>query len=279
MSSEIKLLIQKIPEISVIVPCYKQAEFLDECIESVIEQTFPNWECIIVDDGSPDNTEEVAKKWCNADNRINYAKKQNGGACSARNYGINLAKGTYILPLDADNKLGPQYMESALQEFISNERLKVVYGIAEFFGNRSGVRRLPKYTFKKLLCRNLIDTCAFFYKRDWERIRGFDVNMVWGLQDWEFWINMLKDGGEVSRIESMQFYYRIHGSRISTELVRRPDRVREMRDYVVKKHIDVYIRELGNPIIFYNSKEYFVGKIVLWFPRKIWCLMKKYIKK
>jgi hypothetical protein len=103
--------------------------------------------------------------------------------------------------------------------------------------------------------------------------------MVWGVQDWEFWINMLKDGGEVARIDSVQFYYRIHGSTITTELRKSPDKLKEMRNYVVKKHIDVYIREFGNPIIFYKSKEYFVGKIILHFPKKIWYLMKNILIK
>ena len=63
------------PLISVIVPCYNQAQYLDECLQSVLEQTYQNWECIIVNDGSPDNTEEVVKKWTEKDPRFKYLKK------------------------------------------------------------------------------------------------------------------------------------------------------------------------------------------------------------
>ena len=64
------------PLISVIVPCYNQAQYLDECLQSVLDQTYQNWECIIVNDGSPDHTEEVAKKWTEKDPRFKYLKKE-----------------------------------------------------------------------------------------------------------------------------------------------------------------------------------------------------------
>ncbi len=64
------------PLISVIVPCYNQAEYLDECLHSILYQTYQNWECIIVNDGSPDNTEEIALKWVDKDIRFRYIKKE-----------------------------------------------------------------------------------------------------------------------------------------------------------------------------------------------------------
>lgn len=71
--------------ISVIVPCYNQAQYLDECLQSVLDQTYQNWECIIVNDGSPDNTEEIALRWTKKDSRFRYLKKENEGLSSARN--------------------------------------------------------------------------------------------------------------------------------------------------------------------------------------------------
>lgn len=83
------------PLISVIVPCYNQAQYLDECLQSVYDQTYQNWECIIVNDGSPDNTEEIVLQWTKKDARFNYLKKENGGLSSARNAGIDIAKGEF----------------------------------------------------------------------------------------------------------------------------------------------------------------------------------------
>ena len=85
--------------ISIIVPCYNQAQYLDECLQSVLDQTYHNWECIIVNDGSPDNTEEFANKWTAKDSRFKYLLKTNGGLSSARNAGIETANGEWILSI------------------------------------------------------------------------------------------------------------------------------------------------------------------------------------
>ncbi|HEU4496898.1 MAG TPA: glycosyltransferase family 2 protein, partial [Flavobacterium sp.] len=96
---------------SIIVPCFNQSQYLGEALQSVSEQTYTDWECIIVNDGSPDDTEEVSKEWCEKDARFKYLYKENGGLSSARNAGIAVAGGEYILPLDADDKIAPEYAE------------------------------------------------------------------------------------------------------------------------------------------------------------------------
>jgi len=268
-------IMQQTPEISVIVPCYKQAEFLDECIDSVIDQTFQNWECIIVDDGSPDNTEEISKAWCKKDSRIKYYKKINEGLSKARNYGINLAVGTYILPLDADDKIGKQYMELALPYFENDNNVKIVYCRAELFGIMQGEWKLPEYSFKKLITKNIIFCSAFFYKTEWERIGGYDINMIKGLEDWEFWINMLKNGGEVVKIDTVQFYYRKKQTSMTSDTMLN---IKELTDYVCEKHISVYNKIIGNHVILSLVKEsidYKIGKIILCLPRKIKKILKR----
>ena len=119
------------PLISVIVPCYNQAQYLDECLQSVLDQTYTDWECIIVNDGSPDHTEEIAKKWVEKDTRFIYLSKENGGLSSARNAGIEIAKGEWILPLDADDKIGNLYLELGEKEF--DKDYTIVYCDAAFF--------------------------------------------------------------------------------------------------------------------------------------------------
>ena len=99
------------PLISVIVPCYNQAQYLDECLQSVLDQTYQNWECIIVNDGSPDNTEEIALQWTAKDPRFTYLKKENGGLSSARNAGIEVAQGEWIQFLDCDDKIDKECEE------------------------------------------------------------------------------------------------------------------------------------------------------------------------
>src|SRR5690554_3213021 len=99
------------PLISIIVTCYNQASYIDETLNSVLNQTYQNWECIIVNDGSTDTTEEVVSKWLKKDNRFQYIASTNKGVSNARNVGIEKAMGTYILPLDGDDVFGTHYVE------------------------------------------------------------------------------------------------------------------------------------------------------------------------
>ena len=103
------------PMVSIIVPCYNQAQFLAETLDSVLAQTHENWECIIVNDGSTDNTEFVAKEYCDRDQRFVYLKKENGGLSSARNAGLDVAKGEYVQFLDSDDILLPNKFECQIQ--------------------------------------------------------------------------------------------------------------------------------------------------------------------
>ncbi len=101
-------------KISVIIPCYNQAHYLKEAVDSVLAQTYTNWECIIINDGSIDQTDAVAKELIINDDRFIYKKQLNKGLPGARNAGLALCKGDYIQLLDADDLLHPQKMEKHL---------------------------------------------------------------------------------------------------------------------------------------------------------------------
>lgn len=103
--------------ISVIIPCYNQAVYLPEALESLLKQTYTHWEAIVVNDGSPDDTEAVALEYARQFPQIKYVSQSNGGLSAARNKGIEYAQGTYILPLDADDRISPKYMEEAMRAF------------------------------------------------------------------------------------------------------------------------------------------------------------------
>ena len=122
-------------KISIIVPCYNQVQYLDECLQSVLDQTYTNWECLIIDDGSPDNTEDLAKIWVEKDERFHYFKKENGGVSSARNFGIEKSTGIYILPLDGDDKIAENYLKLASEKL--EQGFDVVYCLAKYFGERN----------------------------------------------------------------------------------------------------------------------------------------------
>lgn len=196
------------PKVSVIVPCYNQAVYLADCLQSVLSQTYLNWECIIVDDGSPDNTEEIAGIWCARDSRFKYLKKPNGGLSSARNAGINFASGEYILPLDADDYIGNTYLEKAIDVFIRDPDTSLVYCQARLFGFDNGDWELPAFNFKDLLRLNLIFCSALYSKKDFLTYGPYDEEIKSGWEDWSLWVSILKSDSKVVRIDEVLFFYR-----------------------------------------------------------------------
>ncbi|CAM3438874.1 glycosyltransferase family 2 protein [Aequorivita lipolytica] len=230
--------------ISIILPCYNQAEYLPEALESVLKQSHSRWECIIVDDGSPDETKRIADEWLIKDSRFSYIKIKNRGLSNARNVGINKAKGEIILPLDADDKIADNYIELSLEEFRKDETVKLVYCKAQKFGIEQGIWVLPNFSLNKLAQINMIFCASFFYKKDWLDIGGYDINMVYGLEDWEFWISLLKNGGTVKKIDSIGFYYRVKKVSMITNLQK--EQKEEMLQYMSVKHADFFVKQLGS---------------------------------
>jgi glycosyltransferase involved in cell wall biosynthesis len=267
--------------VSIIVPCYNQAQYLDECLESVLNQTYSNWECIIVNDGSPDNTDRVAEKWCKKDSRFKYFKKTNGGLSSARNYGINRSFGEFILPLDSDDKIGPDFIKLAIPIFNNSKNIKVIHCKTCFFGEKTGLFDLPDYSLKKLALVNILVCTALYKKIDWKRIGGYDENIKYGREDWEFWLNLLKDGGYAYKIDSIQFFYRIKTKSMDTDLNANKEMMKKTIDYITAKHAVFYFGLFGNPIENYNilndtlnkyesirkSRAYRIGSFFLFFPK------------
>ncbi|MWB94507.1 glycosyltransferase [Flavobacterium sp. GA093] len=239
--------------ISVIVPCYKQAQFLPETLQSVLSQTYTNWECIIVDDGSPDNTYEVAQEWCDKDERFKYLKKENGGLPSARNAGIKISHGSYILPLDSDDKIHSAYLENIIKAFSKNPEIELVTSRIQFFGASDDELKLPNYNYKKLLVRNCFVCSSAFKKSSWENAGGYDENMK-SFEDWEFWIRILNEKSQVYKIPELMFIYRKHNNgSLSNSFQKNPDFYFGLYDYVYEKHKEIYKKFFPNPIIAYNE--------------------------
>ena len=230
--------------ISVIVPCYNHAQYLDDALHSVFMQSISNWECIIIDDGSTDKTKEVSNAWTHKDSRFKYYHIENSGVSKARNYGIGIAEGEFILPLDADDKISEDYMSLALEEFDKNEKIKVVYSQAEKFGDENGFWQLKEFSHFNLAVGNIIFCSAFFRKSDWENIGGYDANMKQGLEDWEFWIHLLKNNGLAYQIKKVCFFYRINNNSRNSSIT--GDVKEELLKYISIKHADFFVKQLGS---------------------------------
>ena len=182
------------PKVSVIVPCYNLAAFLPEALDSVLNQRFQDWECIVVDDGSTDDSVDVATRFVEADSRFKLLTQANSGVSRARNHGVAASKGNYILFLDADDILLPHYMEIAVSILDHNNHVKVVSGQAEQFGEgiETKLRDIPPFSMEQLIAQNCIYVTSFIRRDAFDRAGGFCEDFTSGWEDWDFWLACLK---------------------------------------------------------------------------------------
>lgn len=200
---------QSTPIFSIIVPSYNKGLFIAETLQSVIDQTFVDWECLVVDDGSSDDSVAIANQFAQKDQRIRVYVQQNSGVSRARNYAISLSKGTLILPLDADDLIAPEYLAEAYKVFEKDQAIKLVYCKAEKFGDENCKWQLPQYSYFELLFENSIFCSAIFKKADFLKIDGYNENFKLGYEDWEFWVRFLNPEDKVFQIPREMFLYRI----------------------------------------------------------------------
>lgn len=198
-------------KVSVIVPCYNQAKYLPECLDSLLAQSFPDWECIIINDGSEDDTDEVIDRYCKIDERFKYIRQNNQGVSAARNNGIKKSHGVYILPLDGDDAISPTYIERAVAIFESFPETKLVYCKADFFGDFEQEWLLPAYKYEFLLWSNCIFCSAMYKRADFDNTIGYNTNMKDGFEDWDFWLSLLDKDSIVYQIDEVLFHYRQKG--------------------------------------------------------------------
>ena len=195
---------------SIIIPCYNHAQYLPEAIESALAQTVP-CEVIVVNDGSTDNTSEVAKKY-----NVKLIEKENGGLASARNAGIKEAKGEWILTLDADDTIPPEFVETCLQveaDIIGTAQKE--FGVSDNYFNP-----LPNPTFNDFWTANRINCCSLYKKEIWEKLGGYDESMRVGYEDWDFWLRATHEGYTVRTTDKTVFNYRKRGESMVSEAIR-----------------------------------------------------------
>lgn len=210
------------PKVSIIVPCYNQAQYLDEALQSVLDQTYTNWECIIVNDGSPDNTEEVAKKWAEKDSRFVYLKKENGGLSSARNLGLNVANGDYVQFLDSDDYIYPKKIELSIEllETAIDKNVKVAISNFGRFINKIeepmlnyGILKDEFFNFDSLLYKwddtfTIPIHCGLFEKPLFQNFK-FPEGLG-AKEDWIMWVSLFYKDCKAVHINETLALYRIN---------------------------------------------------------------------
>lgn len=202
-------------KISIIIPCYNQALYLEETCNSIINQTHTNWEALIINDGSTDNTETVALKICENDSRFKYFYKNNGGLSSARNLGIENATGDFIQFLDSDDLIEPSKLEESLA---TNSDLT----ITNFEMLKKGKREEPfcklegeTINFTTILLnwdtRFAIPIHCGLFKTSIVKKIEFNEELK-AKEDWCFWLDFLRHTDEIYFINKPLAVYRLHNS-------------------------------------------------------------------
>lgn len=254
-------------KVSIIIPCYNSEKYILETINCVLSQTFFEWECILINDGSVDDTEKIILPILSKDNRFKYIFQENTGVCVARNNAIKFSTGDYILCLDADDLISENFLEETVRLLNRNPKISVATSIVKFFGRSKGVLKVVSYNIEVLLAENQLVVTSLFRRADFDRVGGFNENMKEGLEDWDFWISVLKNGGTVECATKAVFYYRLQNvsrnSQISIEKEKR------LREQMWKNHKELFSEYFVSPTSNFeykriaNSIEYKVGSIFL----------------
>ncbi|MGD9602560.1 MAG: glycosyltransferase family 2 protein [Gammaproteobacteria bacterium] len=229
------------PRVSVIIPCYRQAHFLAEAADSVLAQREPDLECVIVNDGSPDDTRGVADTLLRRDPRVRYIEQPNRGLSGARNAGMRAARGRYFQFLDADDRLEPAKLATHADYLDAHPAIGIVFGDARYFQTESPeiLRFGPDSTLpdepwiprfwnepgdflSRLLLRNHFPVnCPLVRMSVFETVGPWNESLQ-ALEDWELWIRCVAAGVHCEYLEADATFalIRLHDSSMTRDTVR-----------------------------------------------------------
>lgn len=243
-----------VPVISIVIPCYNCERYIRETLESVRKQTIDNWECIMVNDGSTDDSLVIMKSYEQADSRFFVIDKENEGPAIARNIAIGHAHAKYICPLDSDDIIAPTFAEKTVSYLDTHPDVKLVYSQCDFFGDMTGTFPLDEYRYDRLLWGNCIVCTSVYRKSDFERTVGYNPNMKLVYEDWDFYLSLLSPQDKVYCIPEVLFYYRVHG--VSRNNNNKGMQVfYEAQRTIVKNHQDKYGQYMTDIIKYYNEAQ------------------------
>ncbi|HEX2968899.1 MAG TPA: glycosyltransferase family A protein [Bacteroidales bacterium] len=243
------------PKISIVTACYNHGKYIHEMIQSVMNQTLQDFEIIIVNDGSTDDTGEILDKIDN--DKIRIVHTGNYGPSHARNLAIGLAKSDIILNLDADDKIGKDLLEKAYNVFNTRPEAGIVYTNCRYFGASVKKLKFRPFKLKRMLISNQIISAAFFRKCDWKKCGGYSEDFIYGLEDWDLWLSILERGRDAIEIPDSWFYYRTYKRPGESRSGRRNcNRSKALRSILLiyNRHIELYSRypEIKKRIILYE---------------------------
>lgn len=247
------------PLFSIIIPCYNQAHFLSQCLDSLLEQKFKNWEAIVVNDGSADATDEVVEKYVVVDSRIKLVKKTNGGLSSARNFGIANAFGSRFIFLDADDFLYPNCLQNiagVIQDSDNKTLIQCGYTYIkedgkEILCHTNAQKREP--LIPNIFKGNLGPCHSICISRSLIDAAGLFDESLKSVEDWDFWLRAVKAGGKQKIIPEKLVYYRYAKNSMSRDGFVMFDALKKVIERGPKKDLRITIDSELNKDYDFNS--------------------------
>lgn len=224
------------PQVTIVIPCFRQGHLLAECLRSVRAQTLPVWVATVVDDASPDGAViHDAVDACD-DARIQLVRQpRNGGLSAARNTGIRASTTPFVLCLDADDLLDARYLERLLPPLLADPALELAFSDMALFGAETGTRRYHVPVAGEILREQPVPPNALMRRTLWERVGGYDETDVMriGREDWEFYIRAFSGGCRAVHVAEPLYRYRTAAQSMNIAC-----RTREhvVRRYIYEKH-------------------------------------------
>ena len=265
-------------ELSIVIPYFNAASFLERTLEAIKQQVVVNYELIVVDDGSDTMNKNVLM--ANQYQIDVLLTQENQGQAAARNAGILKAKGEYILNWDADDYFEPDFSARAIKILNENPTIKLVtsYALRTADGVSGELIKPAGGSYQNFLFENAALGSAMFRKKDWQETGGYDeAEAVRGYEDWEFYLRLLYPNGEAFIIPEQLFTYHRHAES-TTSLILRERSSLAKRKYIYTKNKTIYQEHYTELIddLFYRlereereryknleRKEYILGKKIL----------------
>lgn len=228
------------PRVAVVVPCYEDGELLVDAVASVARSVDLPHELIVVDDGSRGpGTIAVLDVLEEAGYQVH--RRPHAGVAAARNHGFAAARAPFVIPLDADNRLLPGFVQPALSILAEEPAIAAVYGDRVEIGARRGRVEVGPFDARRMVAGNYVDTCAVIRREAWQACGGYDEAMpLQGWEDWDLWLALIARGWALRWLPLPGFEYRVRPGSMLHELERSPDVLR-LLPYLLGKHHQLYL--------------------------------------
>ena len=226
------------PRISVLMPCFNQGAFVNEAIQSVLDQTVADAEILVVDDGSTD-PDTVARLDALHAPRTTVLRTPNHGLPAARNFAARHARGEMFCALDADDRLSPLWFERALAVLDGQPELAFVSHWLQAFGDETWTWTPGSCDLPSLLARNTVNGAALVRRQAFEAVGGYDETMRSGCEDWDFWLRLVERGFRGAIVPEVMFHYRRSVSSMSRVMISGDEYGAVLRT-LVTKHESAY---------------------------------------